>query len=123
MNLVTKAVSLCLSLVGLSSAFVVPPSGTLNGVAKDTELYGLFDFEAFHGGGSAKQEELDEQWETQQAILAARRGHTHHTPQKKQQHQSHQRRPAARAKQIKVVTEIDDEPAKAPKKMKFFWEK
>ena len=28
---------------------------------------------AFHGGGSANQEELDEIWKTQQAILAARR--------------------------------------------------
>ena len=28
---------------------------------------------AFHGGGSANQDELDEIWNTQQAILAARR--------------------------------------------------
>lgn len=31
---------------------------------------------AFHGGGSAKQDELDEIWKTQQAILAARKGET-----------------------------------------------
>jgi hypothetical protein len=35
-------------------------------------LSGWFDFNPFHGSGSAK-EELDEQWEAQQEILRARR--------------------------------------------------
>lgn len=35
-------------------------------------LAGWFDFKPFQGSGSAK-EELDEQWEAQQAILRARR--------------------------------------------------
>lgn len=30
---------------------------------------------SFHGGGSAQEDDLDEQWATQQAILQARRGH------------------------------------------------
>ena len=35
---------------------------------------GWFDFKPVHGSGSAGQQELDEQWEAQQAILRARRG-------------------------------------------------
>lgn len=35
-------------------------------------LSGWFDFKPFHGG-SAKEEDLDEQWEAQQEILRARR--------------------------------------------------
>lgn len=46
----------------------VPPSSTA--------LRGLFDLKPFHAGGSGEgQADLDEQWEAQQAILAARKGH------------------------------------------------
>jgi hypothetical protein len=41
-----------------------------------TQLHGLFDFKPFHGRGSGEsRSELDEQWEAQQEILRARRGH------------------------------------------------
>ena len=36
---------------------------------------GLFDLKPFHGSGSAKDNELDEQWRIQQEILKNRRGH------------------------------------------------
>ena len=39
----------------------------------ETSLFGWFDFNPIQGGGSAK-DDLDEQWEAQQAILRARRG-------------------------------------------------
>jgi hypothetical protein len=41
-----------------------------------TQLYGMFDFKPFHGQGSGDSKSyLDEQWEAQQEILRARRGH------------------------------------------------
>jgi hypothetical protein len=36
---------------------------------------GLFDLKPFHGGGNAKEDELQEQWRLQQEKLQARRGH------------------------------------------------
>ena len=47
-------------------------------------LYGIWDFRPFHGHGSGEHEkDLDEQWEIQQEILRARRGHVDKTALKK----------------------------------------
>ncbi|KAI2491018.1 hypothetical protein MHU86_23553 [Fragilaria crotonensis] len=56
-------------------AFVVAPRGCTEKQSTAVLRMGWFD-KAFHGGGSANQEELDEIYRTQQAILAARRGET-----------------------------------------------
>ena len=56
-------------------AFMVAPHGYTAKLSTTVLRMGWFD-KAFHGGGSANQEELDEIYKTQQAILAARRGET-----------------------------------------------
>jgi hypothetical protein len=56
-------------------AFVVVPHGCTERQSTTVLRMGWFD-KAFHGGGSANQEDLDEIYKTQQAILAARRGET-----------------------------------------------
>jgi flagellar biosynthesis protein FliP len=68
------ALVVVLSLLAGSQAFHVQPART---VATTTALrMGLFDFKPVHGGGSGNDKKyLDEQWETQQAILRERRGH------------------------------------------------
>ena len=60
------------TLVASGNAFVVPQStSTISSTsATTTQLYGWFD--NFKTGGSGR-DELDEQWEQQQAILAQRR--------------------------------------------------
>ena len=69
-TLLFAALTLC-----LASAFAPLPAAKLEAAASASmALHGWFD-QAFHGGGSAKEEDLDEQWATQQAILAARRSH------------------------------------------------
>ena len=52
---------------------LVPQIGVVGRDSWSSLHMSWFD-KAFHGGGSANQEELDDIWNTQQAILAARRG-------------------------------------------------
>jgi hypothetical protein len=87
----------------------------------------MFDFKPLSGGGSGK-EELDEQWETQQAILAARRGQ----PGTKQKYgkppapkvapQRAKPKPTAAARVTKSAP-VAPEEEKTQVKPKFFWEK
>ena len=105
---------LLLVLVGVAQSF-----STSNQVRHSTKLFGLFDFKVFHGSGSGK-EELDEQWRTQQEILAARRGHTvsDHSPR---MHQSKKRStPQLHHTEApgEDVPRVEGKP-----KIKFFWEK
>ena len=59
--------------LSLASAFAPLPAAKFEASTSTTLGMGWFD-KAFHGGGSAQEEDLDEQWAAQQAILAARRG-------------------------------------------------
>jgi hypothetical protein len=85
----------------------------------ETKLYGMFDFEPVQGGGSGKKE-LDEQWETQKAILAARRGQPG-TKEKygKPKVERAKPKPTTRA----VTKSAPPEEKKTEAKPKFFWEK
>jgi hypothetical protein len=85
----------------------------------ETMIYGLFDFSAFHGGGSSGKEDLDEQWETQQAILAARKGHVTKDHLKEKYSRREIEQPTRTTNQVKV---IEDKAAKEKPNVKFFWE-
>lgn len=112
------------ALVTSVAAFVPRPLPTK--VATLTQLAGWFDFKPFHGHGSA-EDDLDEQWEAQQAILRDRRSHHIDKEHLKLKYQ----------KPDKVKFEVHSKPQqhfafedtyveddnKAPKKLKFFWEK
>lgn len=67
------AIVLCF-LVAATIAFQPLPAANNRVVESSTKIYGLFDFKPFHGHGSGESN-LDEQWEVQQAILRARKGH------------------------------------------------
>jgi len=95
---------------------------------------GFFDFLPVHGGGSGSDKNtLDEQWETQQAILAARRGHIdkEHLKQKyaggeEARTQKQIQDKSSTRKNINVVSETwseDSASSSKEKKFKFFWEK
>jgi hypothetical protein len=89
----------------------------------ETKLYGLFDFASFHGGGSGK-EELDEQWELQQQILANRKGHgTKEHRQKKYRPKDVEQESADRATNRAKVAKQQEAEDKPKSKQKFFWEK
>lgn len=86
---------------------------------------GLFDFDAFRGGGSGK-ETLDEEWEKQQAILRDRRGHLSKDQLQKKYKSATKnvenksgsaRNPAAAAVKSKETKKASSA------KPKFFWEK
>uniref|UniRef100_A0A7R9WQ66 RxLR effector protein n=1 Tax=Craspedostauros australis TaxID=1486917 RepID=A0A7R9WQ66_9STRA len=102
------------------------PSSPQVASTTNTQLNGLFDFHSFHGGGSAKEDDLDEQWRVQQEILAARRGHmTKDHLYNKYGHApgtSQSTSPQA-GKVESPQTPKKSEPAKAKKESKFFWEK
>eukprot|EP00567_Pseudictyota_dubia_P013544 CAMPEP_0197450630 /NCGR_PEP_ID=MMETSP1175-20131217/25959_1 /TAXON_ID=1003142 /ORGANISM="Triceratium dubium, Strain CCMP147" /LENGTH=134 /DNA_ID=CAMNT_0042983093 /DNA_START=63 /DNA_END=467 /DNA_ORIENTATION=- len=132
---VSAALSLCaLTLTASASAFVPTTDPTISRLT--TQRFAFWD-KAFHGGGSAKQEDLDEQWEAQQAILAARRGKHGHN--KEHLHQKYEGggpkhfqltgskpmlhdNPALDTPGPHVVLE-DLKQGKQTKKFKFFWEK
>ena len=62
-------------VAGFGMMIVPGPTRTTTTTASTTRLFGWFDFKTFHGHGSGEsQDELDEQWQIQQEILAARRG-------------------------------------------------
>jgi non-homologous end joining protein Ku len=67
------AIAFCF-LVVATDAFQPLPATNNRVVESSTKIYGLFDFKTFHGHGSGENN-LDEQWEVQQAILRARKGH------------------------------------------------
>jgi len=52
---------------------------------------GLMDLKPFHGGGSAKDDELEEQWRLQQEKLKARRAHLSKDHLKKKYHDQFER--------------------------------
>ena len=57
---------------GAASAFTPPPQQTIK---TSTSLHmGFFDFNPFHGHGSGEND-IEDQWEAQQAILRDRRAH------------------------------------------------
>ena len=116
------------SAVTFVTLFSATASGFLTPQVKprscDTKLNGLFDFEAFHGGGSAGQKELDDQWEAKQEILRRRRGgggvNKDHL-KKKYAHRSVEEptTKVSKAKSIKVEKVTEDS---TPSRPKFFWE-
>jgi hypothetical protein len=101
-------------LVASTDAFQPLPATNNRVVVSSTKLYGLFDFKPFHGHGSGESE-LDEQWEVQQAILRARKGHV----DKDHLKAKYKKKPR---KQEAVETPAS---ASAPseKETNFFWEK
>jgi hypothetical protein len=103
-------------LFGVSLAFIQPTPSFRH---CETKLYGLFDFTAFHGGGSSGKEDLDEQWETQQAILASRRDHVTKDHLKEKYSHREIKQPTRSTNEVKV---IEDNAAKEKPKVKFFWE-
>jgi hypothetical protein len=110
------------TLVGESRSLLLQPKPSPRSC--ETKLYGMFDFEPLHGGGSGK-EELDEQWETQQAILAARRGQ----PATKQKYgkpkvERAKPKPTTAARRVTKSSAPPPEEKKTHQaKPKFFWEK
>lgn len=71
-----KATSIvALFVVGVLSTDALGLTPSQANRAKATVLAGWFDFKPVHGSGSAKEQDLDEIWEAQQAILRERRGH------------------------------------------------
>lgn len=100
--------------------------------ASSTSLYGLFDFKTFHGHGSGEHDQdLDEQWDVQQEILAARRGHIDKSALKKKYANGKQgdlsslggggQRAYTGVRQDEMYVESPS--SKGGKKTKFFWEK
>lgn len=109
------------TVLGATSAFVTPQ---VKPIACETKLYGLFDFKTFHGGGSAGESDLDEQWEAQQEILRRRRGGsgTKDHLKKKYSHRSVEE-PAKSVRQAKSIkVEKPNEENSTPSRPKFFWE-
>jgi hypothetical protein len=91
-----------------------------------TQLHmGLFDLKPFHGGGSGEDKNaLDEQWDTQQAILRERRGHIdkEHLKQKyAAKSKEIDSKPTRKTKVVSKKSANDD--AHNQKKPRFFWEK
>ena len=68
------AIAFCFLVAASTNAFQPLPASNNRVVESSTKIYGLFDFKPFHGHGSGESN-LDEQWEVQQAILRARKGH------------------------------------------------
>jgi hypothetical protein len=63
-------------LLGWSQAFQPAFARKTTTKASILRMGGFFDFDRLHGGGSgSSKDDLDKQWEVQQAILAERRGH------------------------------------------------
>ena len=96
---------------------------------QNTELaMGWFDFKPVHGSGSASEEDLDEQWEAQQAILRARRSggldkeHLREKYKNKKENQFAKMAKEREREQQKKRDEMIVEEPKEGKKPKFFWE-
>jgi hypothetical protein len=91
-------------------------------------LSGWFDFNPFHGSGSAK-ENLDEQWEAQQEILRARRNTGLDKEHLKQKYGAPKKTVAVQiAKDVKpaseeVIQKASSEKKKTPAPFKMPWEK
>ena len=66
----SQSLLLAAATASTASAFVAPSAST--STVSNTQLYGLFDNWGAGGSGNSKSS-LDEQWETQQKILADRR--------------------------------------------------
>jgi hypothetical protein len=59
-------------------AFQAHPKSDFSVSKRNTLQMGFFDFKPIHGSGSARPEDLEEQYQIQQELLEARRDHINH---------------------------------------------